>query len=407
MTGAAAIDDRPLAPRCDAAALRDPYPFYGSVRAQAGLGWSADLGGWLVARHDDIRAGLADPRLSAERLELLLSQRFAAGTEAHAAASALNRHSMFFLDGPRQAQARRCVGSALRAGNVGALAEAMAGPARALAAGLVARGGGDLLAEYALPLSIALMGEMFDLDERRRRDLRFAIESLVDLFGGGGAPSDPQAAIRNLRLMRTFVEDLAMQPAARGASVFDRALALAREQGLDDEQLIGIGLDLAAGGFVPFTNLVGNTLACLLQHVDWLATARRSPAMIARAVEEAGRFEPPNQITSRVAAQGLDLADTRIEQGDLVFFLLASGNRDAALCPDADRYDPGRRPVRTFTFGGGAHACVGAPLAVGAAAVAIRELLAATAVLEAACPPRWRARTLRVRGLESLPVRCA
>ena len=398
--------ERPPAPRFDDKALTDPYPFYAAVRAHEGLCWSRELGGWLVAGYHDIRTGLADPRFSAARLDELLSLQFPDDRQSHAAVAALSRRSMFFMDPPRQTEARLCIGSALRRQGDGTLTDAMAGHAQRLAGALAARGQADLLIEYALPLSIALMGEMVHIDALGRSSLRSAVESMVELFGGGGARSDPQSTICNLRRLEGFVKSFAQNPALPGG-VLGRALAVARERGLDHDQLTGIALDLIAGGYVPLTNLIGNTLWCLLQAPDQLAAVRRSPELITRAVQEAGRFEAPNQITSRIATEDLDFVGTRIAKGDLTFFLLASGNRDPEFCSEPDRFDLERRPVRAVTFGSGSHTCIGISIGVQTAEAALRELLNATCDLKLAGTPKWSARTLRVRGLINLPARCS
>jgi cytochrome P450 len=48
----------------------------------------------------------------------------------------------------------------------------------------------------------------------------------------------------------------------------------------------------------------------------------------------------------------------------MLWVMFGSANRDDAVFPDPDRFDPARKNLSdTFAFGRGAHFCIGAPLA--------------------------------------------
>ena len=71
--------------------------------------------------------------------------------------------------------------------------------------------------------------------------------------------------------------------------------------------------------------------------------------------------------------------------------MLAAANRDPAANPDPDRFDPARRERRSFTFGGGPHACPGEALAVTIATAGVAALLAAGVTPErVAAEPTYR-----------------
>ena len=55
--------------------LADPYPLYHRLRSEDPVHWSQQANSWILTRYDDVRfALLHDPRLTAERLSLLLAQ---------------------------------------------------------------------------------------------------------------------------------------------------------------------------------------------------------------------------------------------------------------------------------------------------------------------------------------------
>jgi cytochrome P450 len=129
------------------------------------------------------------------------------------------------------------------------------------------------------------------------------------------------------------------------------------------------------------------------------------PALIASAVEEMLRFDGPAQITSRIVAEPLELRGKQMQPGQVVLCFLAAANRDPEQFSDPDRFDVGRPNNRHLAFGYGIHYCLGAPLAVAEAQVAISTLLRRlpepVADFEA---PEW-AQSFILRGLKSLPIR--
>ena len=82
-------------------------------------------------------------------------------------------------------------------------------------------------------------------------------------------------------------------------------------------------------------------------------------------------------------------------------------NRDPAVFADPDRLDVGRSGGAHLSFGGGIHHCLGRALTRLECRVALEMLLERFASIRPlAARPRFR-RTVVLRGLESLPVRCA
>ena len=55
--------------------LANPYPLYHQLRSEDPVHWSQQANSWILTRYDDVRFALQhDPRLTAERLSLLLAQ---------------------------------------------------------------------------------------------------------------------------------------------------------------------------------------------------------------------------------------------------------------------------------------------------------------------------------------------
>jgi len=120
---------------------------------------------------------------------------------------------------------------------------------------------------------------------------------------------------------------------------------------------------LLVAGNVTTTDLIGNGIWLLLQHPQEREKLREEPALITNAVEEILRFESPVVQTGRIAMDELAIGGCPVHRGESVLTMLAAANRDPAEYPEPDRFDITRRDVHHRSFGGGAHFCLGAPLA--------------------------------------------
>ena len=93
------------------------------------------------------------------------------------------------------------------------------------------------------------------------------------------------------------------------------------------------------------------------------------------AVEEFLRFEAPVQGLARTVTKDCELGGQQLREGDKVWMLWASANRDGAEFPDPDDVVLDRPANRHFAFGVGIHRCLGAQLGRLMGRVALEELL--------------------------------
>jgi cytochrome P450 PksS len=124
-------------------------------------------------------------------------------------------------------------------------------------------------------------------------------------------------------------------------------------------------------------------------------------------VEELLRFTSPvDMATERYAREDVTIAGVAIPQGDMVFAVIGSANRDELQFPDPNALDITREPNKHLAFGLGTHFCLGASLARLEGEIAISTLLRLFPDLRLAKSShelRWRPGLL-LHGLESLPV---
>jgi len=90
-----------------------------------------------------------------------------------------------------------------------------------------------------------------------------------------------------------------------------------------------------------------------------------------------------------------------------VLCIVAAANRDPAVFADPDRFDITRKDVRSQTFGGGIHHCIGQALARLEGRIAFESFARRLPDLRVqTAEPPWRPGFL-FRGLERLPAQQA
>jgi len=93
------------------------------------------------------------------------------------------------------------------------------------------------------------------------------------------------------------------------------------------------------------------------------------------AVQEILRIPAPVMGTARVLPDARLVGGCPLESRDSVTAMLAAANRDPAVFENPHDFDITRKHVSHVSFGGGAHICIGAPLARMEARIALKSML--------------------------------
>ncbi len=392
----------------DPAVIEDPFPVLRRLQAENPVHWSEILKSWVLTRYDDVRAALADPRLSADRLTSFL--RHQAGDRPLAEALAELGRSLglwaVFTDPPLHTRLRGLLTDAFTPRAVDTLRPTVRALVDALIDGVAAAGRLDLVRDIAAPLPVAVIGDLLGVPRVDGPALKQWSDDLATFVGSAVATSDKyERAAASLREMNAYFRALAAERRARPRQDVLSALVAAAGQGrLADDELVASCTLLLFAGHETTTNLIGNGVLALLRHPDQCERWRRDPTLTATAVEELLRFEGPGQALVRVALDDLAIGGRRIRRGDRLFVMINAANRDPRRFVDPDRLDLGREPNPHLTFGHGRHFCVGAPLARLEAQVALPRLLERLPGLALAAPRLEWIDSLIFRGVRALPL---
>ncbi|GAA1964682.1 cytochrome P450 [Amycolatopsis minnesotensis] len=383
-----------------AAGRVDPYPHYARLRS-LGPAVTAPDGMLMLTGYRLCSAFVRDHRLQKRPEQVLL----AAGHHDWRERPSLRLMytSILMLNAPAHTRLRRLVSSAFTARRIADLRPAVERITGELCERL--DGAMDFVTEFAFPLPVTVIGELLGVPSADRpmfqtlvRDWTMVLDELT--------PAVVDRADAAAVIIRDYLAELAETRRAEPADDLISALAAARggAEALDAEELVAMAALLLAAGFETTTGLLANGLLALLEEPGQAARLRAEPGLATPAVEELLRYDSPVQLlSSRSAPDDLTIAGIDFAGGQRVVALLGAANRDPAVFREPDRLILDRAEEPPLSFGGGAHYCLGAPLARLEAQVAFPMLLSRFPRLALAGVPVFRP-GLALHGYTSLPV---
>ncbi|WP_216906933.1 cytochrome P450 [Nocardia noduli] len=275
------------------------------------------------------------------------------------------------------------------------------------------RGELDILNDLAVPLAVAMVPVRLlgadPADGALFREWQLAIARGSDpdwLLGEQDVAARGTAA---MECMGYFARVVARKKEQPSSDLLGELVAASAAGVLTEPEVIGIALLTLVAGMETSINLIGNGMLALLRNPDQVAILRENPDLIAPALDEMMRYDPPTQFTIRVALADTVVGGRTFRRGDGVVVLTASAGRDDRVFSDADSFDvtryAGNRPARKHLgFSLGIHFCVGAPLARIEADTAVRTLFERTSSVDLATDRIDYRPSLIHRGIAALPV---
>ena len=248
----------------------------------------------------------------------------------------------------------------------------------------------DLIADFAYPLPITVIGELLGVPLGAQAEFRSWSSTVA-----GGSAVGGEAWVAAAAALVGFVRELVAEKRVAPSDDLLSALVAARDGAdrLTEDELTSMAFLLLVAGHETTVNLIGNGMLTLLTHPEQLALLRAEPERLAGAVEELLRFSGPVQVTTfRWATAPVPIGDTVIPAGAIVVPAVLNAGRDPARL--VDTFDLTRADSTHLAFGHGVHHCLGAPLA---------RLEARIALGSAARPPA-RPAPRRTRGGPAPPT---
>jgi cytochrome P450 len=341
----------------------------------------------LVARYDDCRTVLTDPRFLRNRGRAVGKGSNPLPFPLPRAVAALAR-SMIIEDDPEHRRLRNLVGKAFTPRAVGRLSERVEELSNQLLDELEKRGGSfDLLDGYARPIPTRVIAEMVGIPKAQMDGFNAGVRVLAAGFSGWAIV---RTLLWDLRATSRFMRELIERKRAEPGDDILSMLIHAEEEGdrLSHDEVLSMVFLLIIAGFETTLHLITNGARTLLEHPDQLARLRAQPELWDSAIDEIVRHRGPIHGTKPLyPSEDVVFHGVTFKRGSATMPLIAAANHDPRAFEDPDRFDVGRTPNRHLGFGFGAHFCLGAQLARMEARIALRNLVERNPELRLAVPP--------------------
>jgi cytochrome P450 len=389
----------------------DPYSLLAEVRGRCPIFHDEMMGSYVLTRYNDIRPLVSDRTLWRDPLngeQDAMVKRFGEEALAEALAGVRSENSSILtLDDPDHARIRQPLAQALYA-RVAKFKPEVERIVSETMDRIDTAQPFDLMSTFCVPIPIDVIASILGVDGSRLVQFRAWSEGIIQTFNMFRSPEQTRVMEESSEALNDYFTRLIEEKHANPGDDLISDMVRLQAGGLavnDIELRINLSA-LLIGGNLTTTDLIGNAVRLLLLNPAELAKLKADPGIINSVVEEALRYEPPVDITGRVASHDMEVAGCPVKPKQSLTFFLRAANRDPEVFDDPDRFDVSRQHKPHVSFGGGAHICIGAPLARLEAQVALVRLFERFPTLRLANPddaPVWRTLPF-FRGLEKLEL---
>ncbi|MFA7595942.1 MAG: cytochrome P450 [Novosphingobium sp.] len=355
---------------------------------------------WSITRYDDIVAVESDPATFSSSWEhggIVIFDMQDTGVQLR----------MFIaMDDPEHAEKRKAVAPAVTPSEIAKLTGALRQRTEDILDGLPVGEPFDWVHNVSIPLTTAMIATLFDFPWEERDKLPEWSDWAAKIDIGPDPVLNAERERHVFEMAARFREIYEERRAAPPKADLLSMMAHSDSYGdMDEQRFIGAIALLLVGGNDTTRNSMSGLIDQINKFPDAWAQVKSDPARLASgAATETIRLQTPIAHMRRTATRDVEFQGKQVSKGDKLVLWYNSGNRDEAVFPDADRWNPARENSRRhLSFGYGIHRCLGARLAELQVATLVEEMARRDMEVKIVGEPE-RLPSCFTNGFEHLPV---
>ena len=406
--------------------LAYPYPVYAHLRETEPIKRMPD-GSVFLTRHADLVAVYRDAQTfsSDKQVEFAPKYNHAPFNQAPWAVapgiSPLFQHhtsSLVFNDPPLHTRVRRIIMGALTRRAIEGMTPGLVRLVDELLDAMQAKGGGDLIEDFASAIPVEIIGNLLDVPHADRAPLRGWSLAILGALEPALTPEQEALGHRSVNEFLDYLKQLIAErrkhPGDPEHDVLTRLIQGDGGEALTEVELLQNCVFLLNAGHETTTNLIANALISLqewpAQRAQLMADLNAAEGDEARddvltlAVDEFLRFESSNQLGNRRALQACTVGGVDLPEGSLITLCIGAANRDPVVYDQPEALNLRRTGNKHLAFGFGPHQCAGLSLARLEGRIAIGRFLQRFPHYQLTATP-VRGMRARFRGFLSAPFK--
>jgi len=319
----------------------DPFPWYERLRQEGSVVFLPRHDFWIVLGYEAVRTALARP----EHLSNAPYRDFDAVLVA--------------ADPPEHTAMRRTVAKLFSPAVTARLEETASRLSEALVQPEL-----DVVSDYGIPISRGVTADLLGLDAP-------AMDDIVAAETRSMSAADPFA---------DFIPVL--DAMAHRSSMFDILVGT----GLSEESARSVVRLMWLAGTVTTQRIIARAILRAIEDERYQQALRADPGLVRPYIEEVLRLHPAEHLVPRLARVDVELEGVTIPAGAQVRLCVSAANRDPAQFDQPGQLRLDRGNTRHFSFGAGAHACLGTQIGRTTANIAVATLLRRSSALRSLRP---------------------
>ncbi len=375
----------------------DPYPTYARLRAEAPLYRNDEFDFWALSRHADVVAAFRNLDVFSNANGVSLDPS-AYGPHAH------RTMSLLATDPPLHTRMRSIVSKTFTPKKIAALEPRIRAITLEYLEPALDGGSFDFIDDLAGKVPMDVISELVGVPTADRAELRRLADLLIHREEGtfDVTPEGFEAAIG----LFSYYDELMRDRKAHPRDDLTTELLTTDYDGerLTDDEINAFLFLLVVAGNETTTKLLGNAWYWAWANPDERAKPFADPARVHDWVEETLRYDGSTQMVLRTVKSPITLHGTELGEGERVFLLIGSANRDEAVFDRPAAYDLDRVTSDLLAFGSGRHFCLGALLARLETRAVLDELLLRITDYDIDPDGAQRVHSANVRGFAHLPT---